>query len=108
MAITPGLMTADDLLRLPDDGLRHELVRGELRTAPLVGFQQGVLCSKINGSLGGWACSQRRGTVVVGVGFVLTFAPDTVRCPDVAFVRQDRLAGLDELRGYFPGAPDIL
>jgi hypothetical protein len=31
MALTGKLMTADELLRLPDDGMRHELVAGELR-----------------------------------------------------------------------------
>ena len=35
MAITPKLMTADELFYLPEDHMRHELVRGELRTMPL-------------------------------------------------------------------------
>jgi hypothetical protein len=34
------LMTAEELLALPDDGMRHELVEGELRTmAPAFGRQ---------------------------------------------------------------------
>jgi hypothetical protein len=32
MAITPKLMTWEELAVLPDDGMRYELVRGELRT----------------------------------------------------------------------------
>ena len=31
MATTVQLLTAEDLLRMPDDGFRYELVRGELR-----------------------------------------------------------------------------
>ena len=32
MAIQPKLMTAEEFMALPDDGLRRELVRGEVRT----------------------------------------------------------------------------
>ena len=39
-------------------------------------------------------------------GFILERTPDTVRAPDVAFVRNDRLHLMDE-RGFFPGAPDL-
>ena len=39
-------------------------------------------------------------------GFIIEKDPDTVRAPDVAFVRSDRVAG--ELPDqFFPGAPDI-
>ena len=31
MAVVDQLITAEDLLRIPDDGFRYELVRGELR-----------------------------------------------------------------------------
>src|SRR3954471_10844621 len=31
-------MTAEELLELPDDGMRHELVEGELRTMTPAGF----------------------------------------------------------------------
>jgi Uma2 family endonuclease len=36
-------MTAEQLLELPDDGVRHELVRGELRTMPPAGFRHGLV-----------------------------------------------------------------
>ena len=41
MTVEQKLMTAEDLLRLPYDGLRHELVRGELRTMPPGGWGHG-------------------------------------------------------------------
>jgi Uma2 family endonuclease len=40
-------------------------------------------------------------------GFWLTRDPDTVRAPDVAFVRRERLPTGAARRGYFPGAPDL-
>ncbi len=39
-----------------------------------------------------------------GTGFLLRRNPDTVRAPDVAFVRHDRVIDVD---GYFPSAPDL-
>jgi Uma2 family endonuclease len=108
MAITPRLMTADELLLLPDDGHRHELVRGELRTMSPTGWEHGDHTSVLDGSLGAYVRAHRLGRVVTGeVGFRLTIDPDTVRAPDVAFVRRERLPTADAAPGYFRGAPDL-
>lgn len=40
MATRPGLMTAEELLRLADDGMRYELIEGELITMPPPGGLQ--------------------------------------------------------------------
>src|SRR5689334_7850627 len=52
MAITPKLTTADELLLLPDDDFRHELVRGELRSTPPPGFEHGKLSNRLGRRLG--------------------------------------------------------
>ena len=102
-------MTAEELLRLPDDGLRHELVRGELRTMAPAGFEHGDVAFEIGTSLRAYARAKGLGNVVgTDVGFRLASDPDTVRAPDVAFVRQERLQELGAIRGYFPGAPDLV
>ena len=46
--------------------------------------------------------------VVVGAdaGFHIAHDPDTVRAPDAAFVRADRV-GAKHPRGFFQGAPDL-
>jgi hypothetical protein len=64
-------MTADELFRLPDDGFRHELVRGVLRTFPLRTFEQGALTSMVNGGLHPHVRGHQLGKVAVGVGCVL-------------------------------------
>jgi Putative restriction endonuclease/Planctomycete cytochrome C len=46
------------------------------------------------------------GVVVTEVGFKLASDPDTVRAPDVAFVRQDRIRASDP-RGFWHGPPDL-
>ena len=108
MTVNTGLMTADDLWELPDDGMRHELVRGELRTMPPTGLDHGDHESVLDGSLGPYVRRNRLGRVFTGdPGFRLTANPDTVRAPDLAFVRLDRLVDGRGPRGYFHGAPDL-
>ena len=108
MTVNTGLMTADDLWDLPDDGLRHELVRGELRTMPPTGLDHGDHESVLDGSLGPYVRKGKLGRVFTGdPGFVLAANPDTVRAPDLAFIRRDRLVDGRGPRGYFHGAPDL-
>ena len=40
-------------------------------------------------------------------GFLLEISPDTVRAPDVSFVRTERLPAEGLPKSYFPGAPDL-
>lgn len=108
MAINEKVMTADDLLNLPDDGMRHELIRGELRTMPPTGLGHGDHESVFDGSLGPFVRSRKLGRVFSGdPGFILESDPDTVRAPDVAFIRRERLAETGVPAGYYRGAPDL-
>lgn len=109
MTVNTGLMTADDLWDLPDDGMRHELVRGELRTMPPTGLDHGDHESVFDGSLGPYVRSRKLGRVFTGdPGFFLTRNPDTVRAPDLAFIRRERLLETGIPSGYFNGAPDLV
>jgi Uma2 family endonuclease len=86
MTIGTRLMTADELLQLPDDGMRHELVRGELRTMPPARFEHGRLSDDVGDSLRDHVKGQQLGRVfTTDIGFLLTSDPATVRVPDVAF-----------------------
>jgi Uma2 family endonuclease len=109
MAISPKLMTADELFDLPDDGMRHELVRGELRTMPPGGLEQGDRSSVLDGSLGQYVRANKLGRVFTNEpGFVLATNPDTVRAPDLAFIRAERLQETGVPTGYYRGgAPDL-
>jgi Uma2 family endonuclease len=108
MAVNQRLMTADELMHLPDDGQRHELVRGELRTMPPGGWEHGFESIKVAASLAPHVIRNKLGGVAgADTGFWLTRAPDTVRAPDLAFVRRERLPEGPARRGYFDGAPDL-
>ena len=107
MTTKTRLMTADELLRMPDDGNRYELIRGELkRMAPASGFH-GKQAGNVHGSLWAHARANRLGTVYIAeTGFLLETDPDLVLAPDVAFIRRER-QHLGDTARYIPVAPDL-
>lgn len=105
MSVDTRHFTAEELLRLPDDGYRYELVQGELKKMSPSGFEHGRIAARIAIHLGGYVRQHRLGEVLVAeAGFVLARGPDTVRAPDVSFVRADRIVRTD---GFMPGPPDL-
>ena len=108
MVSKPRLVTAEELLEMPDDGFRYELVRGELRKMSPAGFEHGTNAENIVASLLPHVRANGLGRVPLAEpGFLLTTNPDQVRVPDVAFVRQDRVEETGIVRGYWPGPPDL-
>ncbi len=101
-------VTAEELLHMPDDGFRYELVRGELRKMVPAGNIHGYVTVNLTGPLHQHARAGRLGRVYAAeTGFKISSDPDTVRAPDATFVGQQRLERADETEGYFPGAPDL-
>ena len=102
-------MTAAQLLDMPDDGYRHELVRGELRTMSPAGNVHGVVANALGLSLSIHVRDNDLGLVYAAeTGFLLASAPDTVRAPDAAFTSWARLDEVGEVEGFWPGAPDLV
>ncbi len=101
-------MTADELLAVPDDGFRYELLKGELfRMAP-TGHKHGIVTMHLAGPLYRYVKDHNLGEVYgAESGFVLSQDPDTVRAPDVAFVRRERIDAAGEVKSYWVGAPDL-
>jgi Uma2 family endonuclease len=101
----PKLMTADELLAMPDDGMRHELVRGELVTMSPAGFDHSEVTLTIGASLRDFVRRHRLGKVVgADCGFVIRHNPDTVFAPDAAFVAVERPQKSPK---FYLGAPDL-
>lgn len=108
MTTTLQFVTANDLLTMPDDGFRYELVQGELRKMAPAGHHHGRIAMNIASPLDSYVRKNQLGTVYAAeTGFILSQNPDTVRAPDAAFVRADRVKELHNKTGYFPGAPDL-
>jgi Uma2 family endonuclease len=108
MSTTAQLMTAEELLSMPDDGFRYELVEGELRRMSPAGHNHGRIAIRLTVPLGKYVEEHGLGEVYAAeTGFLLKENPDTVRAPDVAFVRQEQVEAIGEAKGYWPGAPDL-
>ena len=105
---TTSLITADDLFNHPKDGMRHELIKGELRTMPPAGFEHGAVGINLATPLDQHVKAHQLGVVVgAETGFVLERDPDTVRAPDIGFVSKKRIEQTGVPKKYFPGAPDL-
>lgn len=102
------LMTADELAERPDDGKLYELVRGELIEVSPASIWSSYVAANLIAVIGEYV-KQRKLGLVTGAdgGLWIERAPDTVRAPDVAFVRRDRLPKPFPRRSFFPGAPDL-
>ena len=101
-------MTADELLHANIPDKRTELVRGTLVVRELAGGRHGFVAMNLAAELVGYVKRSGGGAVFAAeTGFKLASNPDTVRAPDVAFVRRERLP--DPLPAGFPAlAPDLV
>lgn len=107
MPKTSRLITAEDLLEFPDDDYRYELVEGRIVRMNPPRFRHGWVALNLGILLGSYVKKGRLGEVVVESGYTLARSPDTVRGPDVSFVRKERIAQAGFPEGYWEGAPDL-
>ena len=103
----PGDWTFEDYLRLPDDGQRYEVLRGNLHVTPAPAYDHQFSVSRLNLFLGSLALKKDLGVVLV--------APFDVRLPrrladpvepDLIFFRK----GNEPQSGdkLFTGVPDLV
>ena len=102
-----GLMTAEELLHLNLPDKRTELVRGVLIVREPAGYRHGRVAMNMAIRLGAHLEQTRAGLLFAAeTGFTLERDPDTVRAPDVAFVRRERLPEPEPV-GFPAFAPDL-
>ncbi|HEX4824925.1 MAG TPA: Uma2 family endonuclease [Candidatus Polarisedimenticolaceae bacterium] len=100
------LKTEDDLFELPNSDERHELVAGFIVAEPLPSPLHDQVRQRLFLRIHEFVAARKLGKVFFATGFKLSVSPDTVRGPDFAFVRGERLSGHNLLR-FIPGAPDL-
>src|SRR5262245_49394585 len=106
MSETTRLVTAEELEKLSADDSRYELVAGRLIRMSPVGYLHGKIALQFGALLVRHLEGRNLGIAVIEVGFKLASDPDTVRAPDVAFIRGDRIPSVDP-RGFWQGPPDL-
>ncbi len=107
-SVTERLMTAGELLALPDDGWKYELIEGRLvRVSPSSTWSSAVSANALT-LINGFVRPRRLGVCGdADWGFVLGTDPDLVRSPDVAFVSAERIPASGLPKGFWHGAPDL-
>ncbi|MHB2016570.1 MAG: Uma2 family endonuclease, partial [Candidatus Xenobia bacterium] len=104
METTERLYTLADMEQLHDD---YELDRGRLVPMSRPKLRHARIANRIAHSLTSFLDKHPLGEVYTGdPGFILERNPDTLRGPDVAFVRQEHLAGRSE-DDWYDGGPDL-
>ncbi|HEX6122107.1 MAG TPA: Uma2 family endonuclease [Ktedonobacterales bacterium] len=109
MAAQPHLLTAEEFAALPREGLRLELVRGELRAMPPAFADHGSSAMRLGSYLGQYILSHNLGEVFAAEsGFLLARHPDTVRAPDFAFIQSSRVTPEATAPNWNPVVPDLV
>ncbi len=107
MTTASRLMTADDLLAMPRGyGKKYELIRGVLVEKMGTGRPHGMALVWFTNTLSNYVARDGYGDLRVGEpGYILDVDPETVRCPDLAWIAPGRIA--PGTQGYPRLAPDL-
>ena len=103
------LLTADDLLRLYSEGVRGELIRGELCETVSAGQDHGKYVMNVAIPVGYFVKAHQLGSVMGSdSGVQLEWNPDTVREPDFAFISAESEPLGTSVPGYSQTTPDLV
>jgi Uma2 family endonuclease len=103
--LEPGRATIEDLLRMPEDGNKYELVDGEILMSP-TGFRHSAVGMKI-----GYFVMAYLEERPIGYGFAadvgVHFPNGNVRSPDFTYVGAEKLPGGEMPETYGKVIPDL-
>lgn len=104
----PQRMTAEEFLNYPWGDTPVELVHGEVRVAPFPAGAHAHIVTNVFRALDAYVTAHQLGRMYGdNTGYALPHRDDTMRGPDVSFVRAGRLPDKLPLKGLFPIAPDF-
>lgn len=99
-------LTAREFAAMPREGLRLELVRGEIVAMPPAFANHGVAAAHLGNFLGWYIASQELGVALAATRFEL--AADTMRAPDFAFIQASRVTPGAIGRDWVRVVPDLV
>ena len=101
-----GPATVEDLIQTPKDGLKYELVDGEIVVSP-AGMRHSAVALKIAAAILNFVRPRSLGEVYTAdAGIILPNG--NVRSPDVTFVRTSKLPGGQSPESYGALVPDLV
>jgi Uma2 family endonuclease len=104
---TKTLLTVEDYAALEEPaGFRYELSNGELIVTPSASYYHNRRRDDFNSRL--WAFVKERKLGEVTCETDLKLVGEVVRRPDVAFIRRERVEGIDFDQSPLPVAPDLV
>jgi Uma2 family endonuclease len=98
-------LTYADLVALPEDGLRHELIDGEHYVSPSPTTRHQIVLGNLFWVLEGFVRQQGQGRVLFAPVDVFLSESD-ILVPDLVYVSNKRLARVE--KPYIRGAPDLV
>ena len=97
--------TEADLLRMPDDGFKYELVDGAIRRMTPAGWRHGAICVRLSARLLDFVGPRKLGHLAAS-DTGIRLPGGNVRAPDISFIAAGRFDG-DEPIGFSPIVPDL-
>ncbi len=97
-------LTEEDLMRLPKDGRKYELVDGEAKEVP-TGFKHDIISLRLGAKL--YACPSSQRGYLAGSQAGFRMSDGNIRCPDVSFTLKERLPEGEPSDRFAPFAPDL-
>lgn len=102
---TRGPWTTSDLDLLPVNGVRYEIVDGDLVMSKAPHWHHQRACGKILRALDEWSQKVGLGEAVMTPGVLFDEADDVI--PDVVWISNERLDALMDKAGHLTGAPEL-
>jgi Uma2 family endonuclease len=98
--------TRYDLELLPENGIRYEIIDGELYMAKQPHWHHQETCGNIYRELANWSEVSQRGRASINPGVLFSETDDVV--PDVAWISNKRFSVLLDEAGHLTGAPELV
>lgn len=98
--------TSADLDLMPDNGIRYEIIDGELFMAKAPHWEHQRTCGNVYQALREWSETTGLGQASIGPGVLFGDFDNVI--PDVVWVTSQRLGAILDAAGHLTGAPDLV
>lgn len=105
LTLNRGPWTSTDLDSLPVNGVRYEIIDGELFMSKSPHWHHQAACTNIAAELKLWIRTSGQGAVAVTPGVLFDESDDVI--PDVVWISNERLGALMDKAGHLTGAPEL-